>query len=368
MRIARHLGLIACVAGGTASGVEPEAGLEPLSVHLDLVPEWLGGSWTWRVATDSGSEDLSGVFLPLRDLDFADGERYLRPGGSQWDFLGVDEAEPVWILPQSDNGSTWPGFENGQSGVFGAYVESDPRVAGVAQPWIRIALAGAEGPGEFSMFQFQSGAPVVWMATSDGVGPEDVFFLASPGHSHMNWTFSAKGVYRIELRAQAYLGPGATNPTPAGEPVAVHFAVGARAAWRAEHFAAATVMEESVAGDGADPDGDLRPNLVEYAFGGDPLDPSPAKPGAGVPTGPELLLVEDGGERFPALRFCRRIHEDADLSYAVEWSDSVSGEWMAGGVEMVAEALDDRWERVTVRDTRPLSGRRFGRVAVEALP
>ncbi len=350
------------------AAAQPGAALQPLEEHLDLVPEFDAGSWDWEVVTDTDRFDPATVFLPTRDLDAlsGDGERYERPAGSQWDFLGMDEGEPVWFLPQSDFGYTWPGFENGQSGLFASYVESDPRVGGLSLPWIRISLASVEGPGSFSLFQTQSGSTVVWMASSDGVGPDDVFFLASPGHDHMNWSFSAKGVYRIQFAAQAYLGPGATNPTPAGDPVAVFLSVGSRGEWRASHFPADEVMVEAIAGADADPDKDGRVNLVEYALGSDPNHSDPLNQETGEVAGPEFLVIEDGDSRYPALRFFRRIHEDADVSYSVEWSESLSGDWVTRGTEESVEDFGERWERVTIRDTQAVGGSRFGRLRVEA--
>lgn len=360
MRSAWRVVLVAGMAGGAAGG------LEPLTEHVDVVPAFGGGAWSWEIGTDEGSVQPEMVYFPARDSDFPAGERYARPAGSQWDFLGVDEGEPLWILPQSDNGFTWPGFESRQTGTFASYLESDPRAGALAQPWIRIGLVSVDGPGPISLFQFQGGGPVVWMADADGIAPDDLFLLVAGGHSHLNWAFSSKGLYRIRLTAAAYLGPGASNETPAGEPVALHFAVGARAAWRAERFPLATVMDEAVAGDGADPDRDGRVNLLEYAFGSDPLWSSGANPETGEAAGPELRMVEEGGSRYPALRFFRRIHADADVSYTVEWSDGLGSAWTPGGVESSVESFGDTWERVTMRDSNPVGGVRFGRVRVEA--
>jgi surface-anchored protein len=353
------------ILGGGLMLAGSAAALDPLPEHVDVVPSYSGGAWNWVIKTDTGDLQPETIFLPVRDAAFPAGERYARPTGSQWDFLAIDAAMPVWILPQSDNGHTWPGLENSQSGAFGSYVESDPRAAGVAQAWIRVSLDSFQGPGEFSLFQIQSGAPVIWMATSDGIDASDAFYFASLGHSHMNWAFSAKGMYRLQMSASAYLGPGATNPTPAGESVGLHVAVGARAEWRASRFPVETVMDEAVAGPDADPDGDGLANLLEYGFGSDPLDPGKANPETSGIAGPEFIRIADGVSIFPAFRFFRRIHEDADVTYSVEWSDGLDGGWEAGGIETSVENFGDRWERVTVRDTRAVSGSRFGRVRVE---
>ncbi len=351
-------GLLSCNAL-TASA------LERLAEHIDIKPSFLDDSWSWKIGTDGGDLEPREVFLPVRDLASPEGEKFVRPAGAQWDFLGMDAGEAVWILPQSDNSSTWPGFESNQSDVFASYVEQDPRVVGVAQRWVRLGLVSVEGPGDFSMFQFQGGAPLVWTATSDGITADDAFYLAAPGHSHLNWTFSAKGVYRIELNARANLGPGATNPTPDGDAVSVYFAVGSIAEWRAAQFAAESVMDESLAGPDADPEKDGRSNLLEYAFGMNPLSPDALRQDKDGPGDPEMMMVDSGGETYPALRFYRRVHQDADVEYSVEWNDDLGEPWSPGGIEHVVEVIDDQWERVIVRDTRKVEGKRFFRVRVE---
>lgn len=340
--------------------------LESLPEHVDITPVYTDGEWSWTIVSDAEVKETNVVFLPARDLEASEGELFQRPPGVQWDFLGMGAGEPVWILPQSDSGYTWPGIENAQSGTFASYVESDPRAGSLAQPWVQIGLVGVEGPGAFSLFQIQGGSPVVWMTSADGISAQDVFLLASPGHDHMNWAFSEKGVYRVSLKASAFLGPGATNPTAPGDAVDLFFTVGARAEWRATSFTSDEVMNELLAGDAADADQDGIENLLEYAFGTDPRSASPLNVEFGERAGPELVMVSDGGLVYPALRFFQRIHSDADLSYEVEWSGGLTGGWEEGGEVHNVEDFGDNWERVTIRDDQSVSGARFGRVRVIA--
>jgi hypothetical protein len=80
--------------------------------------------------------------------------------------------------------------------------------------------------------------------------------------------------------------------------------------WRELHFPAAignAGLESTVWGDDADPDQDGLKNLLEFAIGTDPNDPSlsPAGPAqAGVP---QLVVVDDGGQDYLALQFTRRV-------------------------------------------------------------
>lgn len=86
------------------------------------------------------------------------------------------------------------------------------------------------------------------------------------------------------------------------------------AAWRATHFSVSELEDAATSGDGADPDGDGRANLLEYALGTLPRDASDGAvntPTLGIAAG-KLAL----GYTRPAAR--------DDLVYTVEWSSDLA--------------------------------------------
>jgi len=96
-----------------------------------------------------------------------------------------------------------------------------------------------------------------------------------------------------------------------------HFASAAQtgyAAWRADHFNASELADAAVSGDAADPDGDGRPNLLEYALGTLPRDA-----GDGSLNTPSLAVAAD---RL-ALAYVRPA-DRSDLVYSVEWSSDLA--------------------------------------------
>mgnify|MGYP006908218269 CR=1 FL=1 len=329
-------------------------GLLPLPGHWDVTPTYSVGSqeWSWLLVDGPVSHPPETAFFPGYDGDYFDneGERIDRPSGSQWDFIGVAAGEPVWIFPEATTYGTQaePGFGETQSGVFSGNLE--------------VRLAGVDGPQGADFSMFDNGG--TYMATSDGIDASDLL-LKPAFHSHQNWAFTSKGMWRVRLQVMGYLGPGATNPTPLSAEVPLHFAIGGVARWRAEHFDAAVVMDEAVAGPDADPDGDRLVNLVEYALGGDPGDATGSDHGA--PVAPEVGI--DGGRL--TISFHRRSAPPADegISISVEWADSLGGPWQAGGSQVDLDPAASGWERVTMRDAAPSPGdRRFARVRVVQTP
>lgn len=125
----------------------------------------------------------------------------------------------------------------------------------------------------------------------------------------------------------------------------------------ARHFSSAQLVQPTIVGPLADPDGDGRANLLEYAFGLAPAAIEAASPVASAYVAGRLTMT-----------FVRRL-DAPDLAYLPEVSDTL-GVWSGGSdqVETVAtELLDDTRELVTVRD-RVGGPRRFLRLRVELRP
>jgi surface-anchored protein len=350
---------------GVSVGVA-SAGLEPLDDHIDITATYhlAEEAWEWSLVIGPDGFDPATSYFPGRDLDFASGEGVRladRPAGSQWDFIGVEAGEPAWIFPAAVPGErAWVGFGDVPSGKFSER--------------LRVNLAGVEGPegGVFAMFDGFN-PPAVFFKTVDGISGEDVW-VRPDFHAHVDWSFSKKGMWRVELQVSGFLGPDGTDPTPVSEPVPLHFAIGEFARWRAGRFGADEVMDETVAGPAADPDGDGLSNLLEYALGGDPRMSADVHPQSGESIRVAPGTVSVGGASHVTLEFHRRTRgldagTTAEVSYAVEWSDSLDAEdWTPGGETVSVTDLGGGWETVVIRDPRPVGpGRRFGRLRVTGL-
>jgi hypothetical protein len=136
----------------------------------------------------------------------------------------------------------------------------------------------------------------------------------------------------------------------------------AQYAWRNSHFSAGDLADPSkeatVWGDLADPDGDGRLNLMEYALGLDPLN------GADAGDAITSSVVTDAGNVYNALTFKHRL-TDPSLTYQVEVSgDKVS--WTTGTVTLTPTGINAEFEWATVRDGTPISsgGARFIRLHI----
>jgi hypothetical protein len=129
--------------------------------------------------------------------------------------------------------------------------------------------------------------------------------------------------------------------------------------WQAARFSLAELGSPGVGGASGDADGDAVTNLLEYAFGMDPLVPAQTGlPGATIETG-------SGPSRELAFRYRRRMG-DHGLSYLVEISPNAS-QWQPWtGTEETAPNPDGVSETVTRRlPLAPEEPRRFLRLRVE---
>jgi hypothetical protein len=109
-----------------------------------------------------------------------------------------------------------------------------------------------------------------------------------------------------------------------------------------------------------DPDDDRLPNLLEYAWGGDPAQADLA---AGIP---RPVLGEDG--RW-GLIYRRRVDPElVGLRYDVSFAAHIEAAWSAGWpASETVEALTGNWERVTVLLSNT-AAQAFGRVSVRTFP
>ena len=129
-----------------------------------------------------------------------------------------------------------------------------------------------------------------------------------------------------------------------------------RAAWRQTHFG--TTANSGDAADGADPEGDGLNNLLEYAFGTDPLKPESAGLPPGTVTVPTLSLLPAPGSALQ-ITFLRVRPE---LTYVVEASSDLLG-WQTLATNPGAVSST---QPVTVTDSDSVSPRRFLRLRITA--
>jgi len=338
------------------AAVQPAFGLVPLLGHLDIKAEYrpADSSWQWALATEDEELNPALAYFPARDAEFPDGEKDYHPGSSAWDFTGVESGEPLWIYPESSTAHSWVGFSD--------------TTAGLADP-VNFTLAQFQGPegGHFALYRVISGVPTIFMATVDGVTAADVY-PKPVGHHHLNWSFSRKGMWAVDLRVSALLSSN-NSPTAAGptDTTRLYFAIGEKAAWRANRFDATTVMNESQAGEMADPDHDGWVNLLEYAFGGDPRQNGLKRGNPQISAAPVLQTVIHEGQNYAGITFFRQRNPiRAELEYAVEWQTGLAlNGWTLGGELHQTQILDANWERVTYRDSQPLAATpRFVRIRV----
>ena len=105
-------------------------------------------------------------------------------------------------------------------------------------------------------------------------------------------------------------------------------------------------------------------NVLEYAFNLNPLVPDAVVATPTSLSGLPLIRATavSGGTQLEAV-FLRRKDTGNGLTYETQFSDGLAS-WQTGGTPTV-QAIDASWERVTVKDSAPVSaGHRFARVKV----
>jgi hypothetical protein len=341
----------------------PCLALEPIIGHIDIDPNYNTTTqlWTWRLLADGVAKNPEQSFMPGRDLPAGTstnrtGERHVRPASSAWDFMGVAAGQNVWIYTQSNNGYSWLGFADAQ------YIFTQP---------LQVRLAGVDGPpdGHFSLY-FTTPTPQVHMRTNDGITSADVYSKPT-SHSHINWAFSKKGMWRVRLTINGFIGNGTSQPTTTSQEMPLYFAIGHRAQWRATHFSHSTVMNDAIASDFADADGDGMVNLLEYAFGGNPTIPSTVSTEHGGTIQPTMNIATSGNNQYLEIRYYRRLNtQPVEASYQAQFSSSLAEvNWQTQTLVQQITPINAQWELVTVRDSQPISShtKRFARIKVLAL-
>ncbi|HRI15727.1 MAG TPA: choice-of-anchor M domain-containing protein [Verrucomicrobiota bacterium] len=134
----------------------------------------------------------------------------LSPGGA-FSFLGP-VGTPVWELPK---------VQDPELLFLGIGAEEL-----VPSDWtgnIEFSLKAVSGPGNFYLWDTDVfGNPVVKMDSANGIGPDDTVSVIPGSHTHLNWGFSAPGVYRISFET---VGLNTTDGPEESGPVVYNFEV-----------------------------------------------------------------------------------------------------------------------------------------------
>ncbi len=315
--------------------------------HLDLDWTFSNDEWTTKAVWDEDSPVLeltpNEVVLVAKDKPYPDeGSRATRPTAGQWDFISVDAGETFWLLPSSAFGV--PILEPG----FATYGVA-PGPGGVRINLVGMAFHG-EGAGHIAVYTSTS---QVHMTTADGIDATDVYEMGRNDHRHMNWAFSAKGVYEVSLTASMLTVADDENSRVTSDPQTFIFAVGAphMELWLLEQGVAPAELGETDT-----PAGDGVPNLLKYALGLPPLHPLS---GSLV----ETSFEEDGGSDYLALDVTLNPQAE-EIDVWVETSGNLV-DWNSGTDHTVT--LKQTASRIHVRDALALGDaqRRFIRLAAE---
>lgn len=186
---------------------------------------------------------------------------------------------PLWVLQQ--------GQVPGQP-FLGISAESIP--AGVFQRTAQFRLLKAGGPGNFFVWQAtEFGEVQIALNSRDGITTADSKPAIVGSHEHLNWGFSAPGLYFITLQLELKTLAG---DAVLSEPSTFLFAVeplpvlAPFESWQCEKFPGMT--DPLVIGQDADPDHDGYRNLLEFFADTDPRTPD-AQIRGGVEVRPESL-------------------------------------------------------------------------------
>ncbi len=362
----------------------------PLGDHVDLLWTWQATEQKWELflAGEDNAYTPQEAFLPLSDKPYLatqpsqSGARLTQQSNPNLSFTGVAPGANIWYALSSNPGlgEAYPGFRNNQtSATIAPYFETDfrlPQPQSIARPWItsRVSSVFHDGPlpAKFSMWTGLPSSPRIWTSTSNGQ-PNNLFLFSAGDHNHLNWTFGATGIYRIGMRASAFLGTGKTLPTGDSDEVKVTFTIGPVAFWQATQFSGDELEDPAISGMDADPDGDGDNNLIEYAFGTNPNGGAALlAPGLGKPV---FKMENSGGVNYYVLSFPRRKSQQLTrpLIYTPQFSENLMHDsWQEDGTESVTAFTDGQaglnaeWEKVEFRHpvSSPAPARGFARVKV----
>lgn len=346
-----HHSLFAIFLTCRASALTP-----PGNNHWEITPVYntSNATWSWS-AVASSTVPLSSLYFSGSNTTGSSGTVVTRLTGSQWDFIGVPAGTTFWRF----NGTAFftPGFAATPSIMAG-----NP---------LNYRLHSVIGPADGVMaLYFSNNNPVPRFRTDNGISSADIY--AKPdNHEHMNWAFTKKGLWIVNLTVQGTMSGGVATAVSAPQPIA--FAIGDYARWTANRFSMAQLLDTNTTADTSDPDGDGWNQLLEYALGGEPLQGSALRSSDAQPMRPQLVppVTANGAGQF---RFYRRKpsvkNEPIDVNYIVESSTTLSeNSWLPETATAQIISSTSEWDYVEV-PLAPLTtnASKFTRLRVVRIP
>lgn len=284
--------------------------------HMDIGPRivegQLVGFWKNDSSEVEGEIDLTEEFAAyeVRALGVFDPKTTpppSRPAGSQWDFLGVAEGEPIYILPASGIPDTLP---------YLGFATEHPSVGHFDE--FRIILEAVAGPPGATVSVYTSDTNIV-MSSANGP-PYGTLLIKTGNHLHYNWAFSRPGTYDLTFRFEALQERDVvlTGSDTFRFQITDGGTFDDYDHWRRTHFRPGDIENDEISGPDVDAGVAIGTtkgftNAQRYAFGNDPFV--------------ELTTVEHNGQPWPAIRLPMRVGMQ-DLETGPEQSDSLTnGAW-----------------------------------------
>ena len=269
----------------------------------DLLYAAVAGKKLWN--SEYGEKDASGMQLATNlNLDF----QYLRQTG--WCYWQPFDSGG-WGLIQSNPGDNWIGNANPKYFVLAQYSRH-----------IRPGMTIIEGGGGSTVAAYDAAEKKLVLVTTNYDTPQWIThdlsafsFLAGPIRS---WTTATgtgdKYVLRTDLplTGKTLRAFFPTNTVQTFEIPVAYLTGTPWSAWQAARFGG-NATDPTIADENADPDGDLLPNLIEYAIGGDPS----------YYTASPLGLTQSG-------RLTLRLNRNPDaldVTLTVQAADLLTGPW-----------------------------------------
>ncbi|MCW5558239.1 MAG: choice-of-anchor M domain-containing protein, partial [Verrucomicrobiae bacterium] len=177
------------------------------TVHADVGVDYEDGEWNPHLHDETHDIEYAPQGAVIQVSEAA---RTVVPQDPRFGFLGA-AGDPLWLLPQAQHrGITFLGMA--ADGVADGAMQDNQ---------VKFTLVNFSGPGQFVLYGVDEfGSPVLFMNTRDGIDASSDFKpLVSSGHEHLNWAFTAPGVYRVGLQASGVL---ASDGQTVQSPVAIY--------------------------------------------------------------------------------------------------------------------------------------------------